>query len=70
MCNEGFVSSGFNCIVEKATYLDHTLSWVFLSIGLVCLATGLAYIGYQYRHGNKLATAPEERERDALLDQQ
>lgn len=71
VCAEGFVSSGFNCIVEKATYLDHTLSWVFLSIGLACLATGLAYIGYQYRHGNKLSEEPaqEELESDALLDQ-
>ena len=65
------MSSGFNCIVEKATYLDHTLSWVFLSIGIACLATGLAYIAYQYRHGNTLGgeTAQEDHDSDALLDQ-
>ncbi|CAL6039305.1 Hypothetical_protein [Hexamita inflata] len=51
-CYQGFISSGFNCIVEHAVYLDHTVSWVCLSIGIVLAIIGLIYIIYQYRNGN------------------
>ena len=53
MCNDGFISSGFNCIVEHPIGLDHTLSYVFLSIGIAFILLGVTFIGYQYRHGNQ-----------------
>lgn len=44
-------STGFTCVVENPTYLDNTISYIFLGIGCFILLLCGCYIGYQYYKG-------------------